>query len=771
MSKNTLLSELINYISANSSGNVVIAAPSSGYALDVTGTGRFTGALSGTSANFTSNVNVGGSGGTGGVFNIYKSNSWTVAGDGYTSIYSGTGFLGVIDTTGSTDKRFYLSWASLTSSTLRTYTLPDASGTLALTSNLSAYLPLTGGTLSGTLFITNTAANNALYITNSNAGYHAISVSNTGGGSAIYASGSVTVIGTGYFSGVLTAASLANTTGQGFTLPSSSGTLALTSQLSSYLPLSGGTLTGALSGTSATFSGAINLTGTANSFQVASIFRNANRVFFGGDTGGYYFQNSGNTATVLQIADTGAATFSSSVTATTIGINTSTLNSKLSVYKSDVSSGNSPASSGTTAVNGLAEFVSNRGQGLYIGSQYSGDYGVWLQVSDKGNLGVNYPLLLQPNGGNVGIGTTSPQGKLDVQSSSGAGSTTASGLARFVTATTSKAISIGQSDSGRRLDLDSYSVLGNGEDLYVGTTSANALIAYVNSSERMRITSSGNVGIGTTTISTNSLIRELVIGQGITNGVSKLSFRSESNSLTSDISLSSYLGENIMAISTTSNIPMLFVTNSTERMRITSGGYVKASNSGSYYSVSADYHELRTTVGDAILRATNTSTNPYGISVYFTGADPNNTSLYVYNAVSSFSGTSLYSIWSNGTTSGRSDARLKKNIVDSTPKLDKLMQLRIVNYEWKESLGGSKELGLIAQEVEEIFPNLIITEPVVKEREIILEDGTKEIEKYEDGDYKSLKNSVLPYITIKALQELTEEVRTLKAELDTLKNK
>ncbi len=39
-----------------------------------------------------------------------------------------------------------------------------------------------------------------------------------------------------------------------FTLPNASGTIALTSNLSSYLPLTGGTLTGALSGTSATFS-------------------------------------------------------------------------------------------------------------------------------------------------------------------------------------------------------------------------------------------------------------------------------------------------------------------------------------------------------------------------------------------------------------------------------------------------------------------------------------------------------------------------------------
>lgn len=57
MSKNTLLSNLINYISSNSSGNVVIAAPSSGLALDVTGTGRFTGAFTGTSATFSENQN------------------------------------------------------------------------------------------------------------------------------------------------------------------------------------------------------------------------------------------------------------------------------------------------------------------------------------------------------------------------------------------------------------------------------------------------------------------------------------------------------------------------------------------------------------------------------------------------------------------------------------------------------------------------------------------------------------------------------------------
>jgi hypothetical protein len=58
--------------------------------------------------------------------------------------------------------------------------------------------------------------------------------------------------------GVLTLNSTITNGTYTYTLPSATGTLALTSALSGYLPLSGGTLTGALSGTSATFSTSSN---------------------------------------------------------------------------------------------------------------------------------------------------------------------------------------------------------------------------------------------------------------------------------------------------------------------------------------------------------------------------------------------------------------------------------------------------------------------------------------------------------------------------------
>jgi hypothetical protein len=62
---------------------------------------------------------------------------------------------------------------------------------------------------------------------------------------------------TANFTGQLTLGSTITNGTYTYTLPSATGTLALTSALTGYLPLTGGTLTGALSGTSATFTAAV----------------------------------------------------------------------------------------------------------------------------------------------------------------------------------------------------------------------------------------------------------------------------------------------------------------------------------------------------------------------------------------------------------------------------------------------------------------------------------------------------------------------------------
>ncbi|MDR3471244.1 MAG: tail fiber domain-containing protein [Devosia sp.] len=80
-----------------------------------------------------------------------------------------------------------------------------------------------------------------------------------------------------------------------------------------------------------------------------------------------------------------------------------------------------PATSGTSPT-GFVRFESNAAYGnvLDIGGNTASPYGVWLQAYERTNLAGSYPLILQPNGGNVGIGTNVPGYPLHVYTSTAA---------------------------------------------------------------------------------------------------------------------------------------------------------------------------------------------------------------------------------------------------------------------------------------------------------------------------------------------------------------
>ena len=54
-----------------------------------------------------------------------------------------------------------------------------------------------------------------------------------------------------------------------------------------------------------------------------------------------------------------------------------------------------------------------------------------------------------------------------------------------------------------------------------------------------------------------------------------------------------------------------------------------------------------------------------------------------------------------------SDIRLKTNISDNNDGLDKLLQLKPYNYTYKADLLGIPQVGVIAQDLQKIFPNSV----------------------------------------------------------------
>ena len=136
-----------------------------------------------------------------------------------------------------------------------------------------------------------------------------------------------------------------------------------------------------------------------------------------------------------------------------------------------------PATSGTTQTNGVLRLSSSATSGII-------DFGMnssspWIQATDYTGLNNNYNLLLNPNGGNVGIGTSSPAANRSLHVSSAP-----QNQARFER-TGASTVQIEFQDS---TTTNQPSLGGDGDSLTFRTSFT----------ERLRINSSGNVGINET---------------------------------------------------------------------------------------------------------------------------------------------------------------------------------------------------------------------------------------------------------------------------------
>ena len=188
----------------------------------------------------------------------------------------------------------------------------------------------------------------------------------------------------------------------------------------------------------------------------------------------------------------------------------------------------------------------------------------------------------------------------------------------------------------------------------------------------------------------------------------------------------------------------------TERMRITSEG--KANFTGSVTNAH-------------MMTIINSKSTPFGIYQRFMSEQNNESSDFIRFQ----DGTEVkFHVFSNGNVKNKnnsygaiSDIKLKENVVNTPNKLDDILKVKVRNYNFKND--NLKQIGVIAQELESIFPSLVSESPdteIVDEKVVNLGTTTK-----------SVKYSVFVPILIKSIQEQQVQIELLKKEVELLKNK
>jgi hypothetical protein len=521
--------------------------------------------------------------------------------------------------------------------------------------------------------------------------------------------------------------SLTDATLRSYTLPDASGTIALTSNLSSYLPLAGGTLTGALNGTTATFSG-LTVSGTSDIYpEIKTSAADADALLGFSNTGDgnngwgigrrntgeFWIANytgnflSGTRTVPFQLATSGAATFSSTITAT-------------GAIKTFRTSGSTYLQISAEA--GAGTFESSNGY-IYF-NRTPGDY-------------TNPNLMIDGANNRVGIGTSSPSGILDVSKNQNAttniyfrntDNTNASSrmYLNLVAGNTSAGLAVLAGGSGTG---DFYIGGNNGGNTYFQP--------YLGGGVTMTLTNAGNVLIGTTA----NLGSELNVNNTIRVGVA---FGSQANITFGDsgtpywtvgrnagsgnLTISSYATTAMTIIPTSGNVLIGTSSDNGYKNQIiasTYGLYISVGSTSSHYPLNIEnsgFTALFRVRADGLIMTGTNTLSPYNFT---TGTGANmvvDSSGYLYRSTSSL--------------------KYKTNVTDYDKGLDIINKIRPVYYNSKNN-GNTLFAGLIAEDIHEL--------------------GLSEFVQYaEDGSPDALSYSNMVALLIKGIQELKQEIDELK---------
>ena len=399
-------------------------------------------------------------------------------------------------------------------------------------------------------------------------------------------------------------------------------------------------------------------------------------------------------------------------------------------------------SSGAEAVN-LSEMqdynalqILNKASGSYL--NFAGNASnTQIQAQSDGNTAED--IALNPYGGNVGIGTTSPLSKMTIAQTAG-----------------NTALTFQQTNnSTTNFLIGSQYNIGNGFEI----TPSTAVGGSTFSSPALVVNASGCVGIGsgadrslgtniTTTVTSGSAGSGFWLSTGDSSATSSKIISSTDGSV-GDLLINQGSGVNGGAIR--------FSVNDSEKMRINSSGNLLINQTSSALT----YGKLQVSAGGetaghggivAFFDTDGSVASSNLIQLLSFSGDTDATggqfirfrdSNSVMGSVSAASGTTV-------AYNTSSDRRMKENIVDAVSQLDVINNIQIREFDWKNN--GHHEVGVIAQELNEVIPN------------VVQEGGEDVTEEPWGVDYGKLT----PYL-VKAIQEQQTQIDALQSEINLLK--